>query len=135
MCCYTQAVIGRPGATLVCSVPNDPEVRQVWVEFVRRDCSCDWTPAKRGWIRSLHFGPDCYGTGNHRYLLEFGIALPKKRHLEPEAVPTLYAASAQHRDANPASESTRKRLCFQQTIELHRYVTIFCECLSPRVTA
>ncbi|XP_037282852.2 uncharacterized protein LOC119175917 isoform X3 [Rhipicephalus microplus] len=97
------------------SFPNDPAVRQVWVDFVRRYSSCDWTPAKRSRICSLHFGPDCYRIGNHRYLLEFGIALPKKRYLEPEAVPTLYAASAQHRDATPALEPTCKRPCFEES--------------------
>ncbi|KAL3192932.1 hypothetical protein MRX96_058444 [Rhipicephalus microplus] len=39
----------------------------------------------------------------------------KKRYLEPEAVPTLYAASAQHRDATPALEPTCKRPCFVES--------------------
>ncbi|KAL1431320.1 hypothetical protein MTO96_014339 [Rhipicephalus appendiculatus] len=45
---------------------------------------------------------------------DFGIEVPKKKYLEPEAVPTLYAASAKHRDASPASVPTCKRLCCEQ---------------------
>ncbi|KAH7935111.1 hypothetical protein HPB52_004355 [Rhipicephalus sanguineus] len=91
--------------------PNDPARRRVWVDFVRRGRNRDWTPAKRSLICSRHFAPDCYRAGNHRYLVDFGFELTKKQYLEPEAVPTLYAASAKHRDASPATELTCKRLC------------------------
>ncbi|XP_049267455.1 THAP domain-containing protein 10-like isoform X1 [Rhipicephalus sanguineus] len=111
-CCIVKGCHTKSGGD-VCmhSFPNDPAQRQMWVDFVRRDRNWDWTPAKRSRICSLHFGPDCYRAGNHRYLLEFGIELSKKQYLEPEAVPTLYVASAKHRDASPASEPTCKRLC------------------------
>ncbi|XP_037503746.2 THAP domain-containing protein 10-like isoform X2 [Rhipicephalus sanguineus] len=115
-CCIVKGCHTKSGGD-VCmhSFPNDPAQRQMWVDFVRRDRNWDWTPAKRSRICSLHFGPDCYRAGNHRYLLEFGIELSKKQYLEPEAVPTLYVASAKHRDASPASEPTCKRLCCEES--------------------
>ncbi|KAH7944573.1 hypothetical protein HPB52_021390 [Rhipicephalus sanguineus] len=88
------------------SFPNDPAQRQVWVDFVRRDRNRDWTPANGSRICSLHFGPDCYRAGNHRYLLEFGIEQSKKQYLEAEAVPTLMLAS-------PASLLERLLLCYR----------------------
>ncbi|KAH7964425.1 hypothetical protein HPB51_027336 [Rhipicephalus microplus] len=112
------------------SFPNNPAVRQVWVDCVCRDRSCDWTPAKRSRICWLHFSPDYYRIKNHRYLLEFSIALPTSdiwsQKLCSCSTLLLHNITMQleHRSPNAS-------VPFQQTIELHWYVTIFCECLSP----
>ncbi|XP_037577183.1 uncharacterized protein LOC119459527 [Dermacentor silvarum] len=68
--------------------PNDPVLKQVWADFVRRDRGRDWTPNKHSVVCSRHFVPDSY-TRNVQYLADFGLER-KKQRLRPNAVPTVY---------------------------------------------
>ncbi|KAH7986823.1 hypothetical protein HPB52_024704 [Rhipicephalus sanguineus] len=77
----------------------------MWVDFVRRDRNWDWTPAKRKPDCSLHFGPDCYRAGNHRYLLEFGIELSRSNILSQKLCPRCTLLQQSIADASPASEA------------------------------
>ena len=84
--------------------PRDQDLRAKWIRAVKRQRS-NWDgPSAHLMLFSKHFAPECFATEGVRY--RDAIGLPTKKHLKPDAIPTIFPLSI-HRGGRPCTPPPR----------------------------
>ena len=99
--------VGGKGYSLH-SFPKDETMRRKWTSAVKRQRAKWDGPSSSSFLCSRHFKEDCFVTEGVKYRDEMGI--PALKRLKPDAVPTIFARSTDHKDAGSSSTSCSRPL-------------------------
>ena len=87
---------------------RDESVRKRWIRAIKQQRSnCDG-PSTSSLLCSKHFEPECFALEGARYRDAAGILV--KKHLKPDAVPTIFTRSIHSGSSGPSAPSRRPAL-------------------------
>ena len=90
------------------SFQKDETMRRKWTSAVKRQRAKWDGPSSSSFLCSRHFNKGCFVTEGVKYHNEMGI--PALKRLKPDAVPTIFARSTDHKDTGGSSTACRRPL-------------------------